>query len=110
MRAVIVGELAHRRAQDRRRRDAEPAQREPLHVIAELGEPRQVRVTASDDETPSRIPWTRLVPTRHGTQIAQLSLARYAKRRPASRTMQTSVPSARTWPEPRCVPAARRSS
>src|SRR5256886_5297042 len=45
MNLVVVGELAHRRSQDRGRRDPEPAQREALHVGSEFIEPREVRVS-----------------------------------------------------------------
>src|SRR6185436_9076993 len=46
VRPVVLREFAHRRAKDRRRRDTEAAERELLHVIAELAEPRQIRVAA----------------------------------------------------------------
>src|SRR3954470_3865131 len=44
--AVILGELAHRRADDRRRGQSEPAEREFGHVIAELIEPLEVLIAA----------------------------------------------------------------
>src|SRR6185503_15169688 len=46
VRPVVLREFAHRRAKDRRRRDTEAAERELLHVIAELAEPREIRVAA----------------------------------------------------------------
>src|SRR5579859_3722187 len=42
VRPVVVGELAHGRAEDRRARDPESAQREVVEVVGELAEPREV--------------------------------------------------------------------
>src|SRR5438445_42098 len=46
VRAVLVGELAHRRAEDRGRGDAEPAEREALHVHPQLVEPGEIALPA----------------------------------------------------------------
>src|SRR3989442_7655434 len=46
MHSIVFGELAHRGAKDGRRGDAEAAQREALHVRAELVQPGYVAVAA----------------------------------------------------------------
>src|SRR5439155_11713271 len=44
--AVVLSELVHRGAEDRRRGDAEAAERELLHVIAELAKPFRIFVAS----------------------------------------------------------------
>src|SRR5260221_12939841 len=42
VRPVVLGELAHRGLEDRRARDADPAERELAEVVGKLVEPREV--------------------------------------------------------------------